>query len=79
MEKTITVIYDGQALRPEAELDLQPHARYTITIDTTPLPSMSGDAWDVLEQYAGTIDAPPDWSSEHDHYLYGLPKRTASE
>ena len=33
------------------------------------------NAWDVLEHFAGTVDAPADWSSEHDHYLYGTPKR----
>jgi transcriptional regulator with XRE-family HTH domain len=33
------------------------------------------DAWDILENMAGTIDAPSDWASEHDHYLYGTPKR----
>ena len=33
------------------------------------------EVWDVLERLAGTVDAPPDWSSEHDHYLYGTPKR----
>jgi hypothetical protein len=34
----------------------------------------SGNAWDVLESLIGTIEAPTDWSSEHDHYLYGSPK-----
>lgn len=34
-----------------------------------------GDAWDVLEHYAGTVEAPSDWAGEHDHYLYGTPKR----
>lgn len=33
------------------------------------------NAWDVLKRYAGTVEAPPDWSLEHDHYLYGTPKR----
>jgi hypothetical protein len=32
-------------------------------------------AWEVLEQLAGTVDAPADWAAEHDHYLYGSPKR----
>jgi hypothetical protein len=32
-------------------------------------------AWEVLRRLAGTVDAPPDWSLEHDHYLYGSPKR----
>lgn len=32
-------------------------------------------AWDILESLAGTVDAPADWSLEHDHYLYGTPRR----
>jgi hypothetical protein len=36
---------------------------------------ISGDAWDVLSSLTGTVEAPADWSSEHDHYLYGVPKR----
>ena len=39
-----------------------------------------GSIWDFLEQHAGAVDAPADWSREHDHYLYGTPKReTAGE
>ena len=37
-------------------------------------PVAGGNAWDVLEALIGTIDAPNDWSSEHNHYLYGTPK-----
>ena len=33
-----------------------------------------GNAWDVLEALTGTIEAPSDWSSQHNHYLYGTPK-----
>jgi 3-methyladenine DNA glycosylase AlkD len=32
------------------------------------------NAWDVLEAMTGTIEAPSDWSSEHDYYLYSTPK-----
>jgi hypothetical protein len=39
----------------------------------------SGNAWDVLESLTGTVEAPADWSAEHDHYLYGTPKRQESE
>ncbi len=35
-----------------------------------------GGVWDLLEQVAGTVEMPADWASEHDHYLYGTPKRT---
>ena len=34
-------------------------------------------AWDVLDGLAGSVVAPPDWAVEHDHYLYGAPKREA--
>jgi hypothetical protein len=39
----------------------------------------SGNAWDVLGSLTGTIEAPADWSAEHDHYLYGTPKRQEAE
>ena len=33
-------------------------------------------AWSVLKSMMGTVEGPPDWSSELDHYLYGTPKRS---
>ena len=33
------------------------------------------NAWDILGKYSGTVEGPEDWSEEHDHYLYGIPKR----
>lgn len=35
-----------------------------------------GDAWDVLDSMIGSVEAPSDWSTEHDHYLYGTPKNS---
>lgn len=32
-------------------------------------------AWTVLRDHAGSVEMPEDWSREHDHYLYGTPKR----
>lgn len=74
MNKMVTVVFDGNVLRPDAPLDLTPNTRYVITIQELKSPSPSGDAWDVLEAMVGTVEAQPDWSSEHDHYLYGTPK-----
>ncbi|MBR8826791.1 MAG: hypothetical protein DSM107014_02630 [Gomphosphaeria aponina SAG 52.96 = DSM 107014] len=34
------------------------------------------NAWDILEELAGTIEAPQDWSQNHAHYLYGSPKQS---
>jgi hypothetical protein len=39
----------------------------------------TGDAWDVLESLTGTVEAPADWSAEHDHYLYATPKRQETD
>lgn len=44
----------------------------------TPARSEGADALSVLEALAGSIEAPADWSAEHDHYLYGTPKRAGS-
>lgn len=38
-----------------------------------------GDALAVLEKLIGTVEAPSDWAAEHDHYLYGTPKRADQE
>ncbi|MCC5652059.1 antitoxin family protein [Nostoc sp. XA013] len=76
MNKRVTVVFDGGVLRPDVPLDLTPNTRYVITIQELKETSC-GDAWDVLEAIAGTVDAPEDWSSEHDHYLCGTPKKTS--
>lgn len=36
----------------------------------------NSDGWQAISNLAGTVDAPKDWSSEHDHYLYGTPKHS---
>jgi hypothetical protein len=37
----------------------------------------TADAWELLKSLQGSVDGPADWSIEHDHYLYGTPKRNA--
>lgn len=78
MSQTVTAIYDGQVLRPEEPVDLEPNQRYRLTIEPDVSNDGVGDAWDTLERLASTIDAPSDWSVEHNHYLYGTPKRQQS-
>lgn len=49
----------------------------TLTTLDHELPEIpSRDAWAVLESMMGTVDGPPDWSSEMDHCLYGTQKRS---
>jgi hypothetical protein len=74
MTRILTAIFDGQVLRPEGLLDMKPNTRCKITVET-PVDGVDGNAWDVLDQVAGSVQAPADWTAEHDHYLYGRPKR----
>lgn len=75
MSKTLTAVFDGDVLRPDSPLNLEPNTRYVITIQSVEQPVAEENAWDVLEAMTGTVEAPSDWSNEHDHYLYGTPKR----
>ena len=76
MAQTVTVVFDGQVLRPETPLNLEANTRYRVTITpVAPEDADAGDAWDVLVALSGSVEAPPDWASEHDHYLYGTPKQ----
>ena len=67
INEQLTAIFDGSVLRPEQLIDLNPNQRYLIT--SIAKDNQSEDAWDVLERLAGTIEAPQDCSTEHNHYL----------
>jgi len=44
---------------------------------TAPKSRSHKSVWEVLRNFAGTAEGlPPDLSENHDHYLYGVPKRT---
>ena len=75
MDETLTAVFDGEVLRPDTPTDLEPNTRYVITVRKASAQAAAGDAWDVLDEHAGTLEAPEDWAAEHDHYLYGTPKR----
>ena len=75
MPRTLTAVFDGKVLRPEGSIDLKPNVRYLVTVEQE-VPAAEGpSAWDLLEQLTGTVEGPEDGAVEHDHYLYGTPKR----
>ena len=75
MTKTITATFDGEYLRPDNPVDLQPNQRYLITIQPQTDTQTPESGWPAIEALAGTVEAPADWSIEHDRYLYGTPKQ----
>jgi hypothetical protein len=77
MHETLEAIFDGSVFRPETTPKLPPNTRCTITVEDIADEDQEEDAWSVLEAMAGTVEAPKDWASEHDHFLYNSPLRTA--
>lgn len=77
MIKTLHAVFDGKVLRPEETADLEPNARYLLTIERKEAKAEQ-NILDVLSDLSGTVKGPDDWSEEHDHYLYGIPKRKAN-
>lgn len=73
---TAYATFDGAVLQPDVPLDLEPQTRYKITIE--PVVIAEGNAWEVLDAIAGSLDMPADWAAEHDHYLYGTEKQDFS-
>ena len=45
------------------------HARFNGNILK---PDGGRSLWDVLDEFAGKVDGPKDWSENHDYYLYGV-------
>ncbi|MCS6859731.1 MAG: antitoxin family protein [Abditibacteriales bacterium] len=69
MIKTLEAIFDGEVLRPEEPLELQPNTRVRITIEVS----------DALETRARSflrtarslnLEGPSDWSARIEDYLY---------
>lgn len=77
MIATLTAKFDGKAFLPEQTLDLKPETRYRLRVEQE-LPAATeprADLWDFLESVAGAVEGPADWSLNHDHYLYGTPRK----
>lgn len=77
MTRSVEVIYDGEVLRPQEPLDLEPNTRHLIIIESEP----STGAPVTVPRAIGRILARakplgvPDLAEQHDHYLHGTPKR----
>jgi len=76
MQQTVRVLFDGEVLRPEEPLDLEPNTRYTVTIETSE-DGVADPAERPLRRYAALARdlGVMDLAAQHDHYLYGTPKR----
>jgi predicted DNA-binding antitoxin AbrB/MazE fold protein len=70
MSKTIEAVYDGQVLRPEGPLELQPNTRVLITIEESTKAGPKAQSF-LRTARALNLEGPPDWSTRIEEYLYG--------
>jgi Protein of unknown function DUF104. len=75
MGLVIEAFFDGEVLRPKNATELKPNTSYFLQIEEQPAEQQAKSVWEILDEIVGTVEAPEDWSEEHDHYLYGTPKR----
>jgi hypothetical protein len=75
MTKTKKVVFDGSVFRPSGPVHPEAGKKDTITVKSLPEdPDVEQDpAFDISSLSVATDI--PDLAAEHDHYLYGVPKR----
>ena len=78
---SIKAHFDGRAIIPDEPVDLPKDRTLVVQIretDTTEPESHNGEesvfAW-IAENAISSPNLPPDLAHQHDHYLYGTPKK----
>lgn len=72
--REIEVTFDGEVLRPEEPLDLEPNKTYRVRIEPAESKPASESSLRRILQLARDLGL-PDLAEQHDHYLYGTPKK----
>jgi predicted DNA-binding antitoxin AbrB/MazE fold protein len=72
--------YDGRVLVPEQPVDLPVGRRLEIQVAAAPderpqRPGLLKDLAELARTLPGNPAGPTDGAAQHDHYLYGTPKR----
>ncbi len=80
--KALKAHYDGKVIIPDEPVDLPTGEPLIITVKRTRKPKKSKGKsvlqW-MADNAVGDDGLPPDLAHEHDHYLYGTPKRGNSQ
>ncbi len=73
MVQTITAHFDGQAIIPDEPVQLPVGQPLRIQVEV--VEPVSPPFANLIRFGADLPDAPTDLAAQHDHYLYGSPKR----
>jgi len=72
--------FDGTNICPDEPVYLPQNVSLRITVDNAVVAPTEKNGtlnlFERLEAEAGLIDGPADWAAEHDHYLFGAPKKS---
>ena len=75
--KTLHAVFDGKVLKPVKPVDLKVGKRYVLSVESMQeVTDVEKDPAFNLSSLAVKTNI-SDLSTEHDHYLYGLPKRVS--
>lgn len=76
---TLLAHFDGQVLVPDEPVNLPQNRTLRIQIEEEPSPQTPLVGLAALAEWAESLppdsDSPRDGAAQHDHYLYGTPKR----
>ena len=73
MNHTISAHFDGRAIIPDEPVEFPVGQRLRVQLEVE---DTSNARFAELLSFAADLpDAPTDLASQHDHYLYGTPKR----
>ena len=73
--KTLHAVFDGKVLRPEERVDLEVGTRYVLSVELKQkINDIEKDPAFNLSSLAVKTNI-SDLATEHDHYLYGIPRR----
>ena len=70
MTKTLEAVYDGEVLRPDEPIELEPNTRVRITIEPAAQPRIKSKSF-LRTARSLNLQGPPDWSARLDDYSYG--------
>jgi hypothetical protein len=73
MTQTLTAHFDGKVIVPDEPVQLPVGQPLQVHIEL--VATKSARFADLSDFAADLPDAPPDLAAQHDHYLYGSPKR----
>jgi hypothetical protein len=73
MTRSIAAHFDGRFIVPDEPVELPVDQPLRVHVEVTE--SAPARFADLLQFASDLPDAPSDLSTEHDHYLYGTPKR----